>query len=78
MGRAFVDVWLGIRDEATKAWPNPTGLHFMMEQEVLRWVHWREERALMLLVEARLRQDGSVDVVAFEVIEIPESPADLP
>lgn len=71
---AFLEVYFAIRDEATKAWPNPTDMHLMLGEERLRWHHlWEERRALVLVIEAELHADGTVELLDLDAYELPES-----
>jgi len=66
-----------ITDEARKAFPEPTEFHLAFGFDWHQIVHPWPEQKVIIVVDAQLMEDGTVTMVDFQTMDLPDSPADL-
>ena len=64
-------------DVARSAFPEPTKFHLAVGLDRYEIVHPWPAQGVILIIEARLMENGTVELVNFVTTDIPDSPADL-
>ena len=73
----FAPIYSDLADKARKAFPWDTELHQALDQRLIQLDQPWPERGLILVAEAYLNDDGTVELIDYQMMELPDSPGDL-
>ena len=73
----FAPQYRDIADQARRAFPWDTELHFALGVDRTKIMHVWPKRNLILVIDAELKDGGTVELVDYKVVSLPDDPTPL-
>jgi hypothetical protein len=71
----FAPQYSEMREVATRAFPESTEFYLELGMDTVTFTHAWPERRLVIIVHARLLESGTVEIVDYETVTLPDSPS---